>query len=73
MYQDPEKVTLDQVRQALTVMGINPDVAHVRTIYMEPRQITITRYQVNDNGHHFRAEGRPGVATETSTIRVVGV
>lgn len=69
--RDSETVTLSQICEALTVMGIEPDVTHVREIRIDPRGVTITRYQHDDGGSHLLAPDNPhAIRAEISTIRV---
>ncbi len=68
---DPESITLEQVRAAVEALGIDPDLRHVREIRIEPRDVTITRYQTTESGAHRIIPGTPTMLTETSVIRMV--
>lgn len=69
---DPETVTLDQIRQALFAMGVEPDISNVRTIHVDPEWLTITRFDLNEHGKPFVAPSGDEMALVKSKIRVVG-
>jgi hypothetical protein len=68
---EPDRVTLDQLREALTVLGIDSDTKSLREIRVEPGQITVVRHRRNDEGRIFTVAYND-VATVTTTIAVVG-
>jgi len=69
--KDAHRVTLDQLREALTVMGLDPDIRTLKTVFIEPGMITVVRKRQNEEGRDYIV-GYADVATETVTIAVVG-
>jgi hypothetical protein len=70
MSTDAHKVTLDQLREALTVMGIDSDTKTLQTVFIEPGKITVVRKRLNESGHNY-VVGYQDVATEIVTMAVV--
>lgn len=71
MANDPTHVTSDQLREAMTALGIEPDLKQLRTITIEPGLITVVRTRVTEDGKNF-VVSYDRLATETSEIRLLG-
>ena len=70
MYKDAHRVTHAQLREALTVMGLDPDITHLRDLRIEPGVITVERMRLDEDGKSY-AVGYADVSTEVITIAVV--
>lgn len=71
MANDPHRITLDQLRDLLAGLGIEPDVMTLRTIFIEPGKVTVVRMRLDENGNSYVLPEQNEVATETVTIAVV--
>lgn len=71
MSKDAHRVTLDQLGEFITQLGIDWDPRSLRGIVIEPGKITVTRNRHNEQGHSYVLPGTDEVATETVTIAVV--
>ncbi len=69
MAKDAHSITLGQVRDLLTGLGIEPDVENITRVTMEPGKVTVVRNRLRD-GKPYIAGGT--LATESVTIPVVG-
>lgn len=70
MSKDAHRITLSQIREASTVLGLDPDLSTLRELRMEPGRITVERARLNEQGKQYVA-GYSEMATETVTIAVV--
>lgn len=71
MSNDAHRVTQAQLREAFTVLGLDPDLSTLRELWIEPGVITLERARLNEDGRQY-AVGSADLATETITIAVVG-
>lgn len=71
MSADPHHITIAQVRELLTGLGIEPDTANIRTVVIESGKVTVVRYRLDESGHRY-VVGPNELATETIMIKVVG-
>jgi hypothetical protein len=69
MSNDPSTITHRQLREALSVMGVDPDLDTLKSITIEPGVITAVRKRVNAEGKNF-AVSYDRLATETTEIRL---
>lgn len=70
MSQDPYRVTMAQVEDALQILGIQ-GVNDIRRVEFEPGRITIERMRKDESGQAYVTLGYD-VATVTVTVSVVG-
>lgn len=70
MSKDAHRITLAQIREAFTVLGLDPDLSTLRELRMEPGRITLERARLNEDGKQY-VVGYADLATETVTIAVV--
>jgi hypothetical protein len=69
---DAHRITLDQIRDLLTGLGIEPDTNRLMTVFIEPGKVTVVRKRQDENGRYVLLLDHNEVATETTTIAVVG-
>ena len=57
---DPTTVTIDQVRDALAVLGIVDDFTNISRVTIDPHRIEVVRYRIDEQGR--KVSVGPGVA-----------
>jgi hypothetical protein len=66
---DPTAVTIDQIRQALDVLGIVGPIDDIRDVTIGPGAVGVTRYRRNADGQWFRAGNDAATTVTTIGIR----
>jgi hypothetical protein len=70
--QDAIRIPLDKVRELLAGLGVEPDTSNLKSVHIDPGVITVTRFRRDEDGYMVVCPGTDQVATETTTIAVVG-
>jgi hypothetical protein len=65
---EPEFITLDQLKDALEVMGIGRDVSDLQSVDIGPESITVVRRRTNERGNFFVTQLSNSLATVTTEI-----
>jgi hypothetical protein len=68
---DPFVITLEQVSEALGILGVE-DIARVRRVEIEPGKVTVTRFRRDSDGNLYVVPGYDEIANEMITIAVKG-
>ena len=73
MSNEPDGIRIDQVRDALEVMGISRDVTDLESVSIEIDKVVVTRRRRSDSGQLITIRSYGGsLATVTTEIPLVG-
>lgn len=73
MPKDPERITVEQVRDALSVMGIDRDVTDLESVSIEVDKVVIVRRRRAEDGGFLLTRAYGGsLATVATEVPLVG-
>lgn len=72
MSNEPERIRLDQVRDALQAMGIDRDTKDLESVSIEVDRVVVTRRRTDEKGRFLVIPWGSTLATVTTEIPLVG-